>query len=46
MHRRADFPALDPQQQHYQIVSGLERVRLRNEKHAPSIETRVSAAVR
>jgi succinate dehydrogenase/fumarate reductase flavoprotein subunit len=40
MHRRADFPDLDPQQRHYQIVSGLDRIRLRTQTHAPPVETR------
>jgi succinate dehydrogenase/fumarate reductase flavoprotein subunit len=46
MHRRADFPTLDPQQQHYQIADGLDRVRVRNETRAPSVETRSPAVAR
>jgi succinate dehydrogenase/fumarate reductase flavoprotein subunit len=44
MHRRTDFPELDSQQRHYQIVSGLDRIRLRTQahaaSHAPPLETR------
>jgi succinate dehydrogenase/fumarate reductase flavoprotein subunit len=40
MHRRTDFPELDPQQRHYQITGGLDRVWLRTAAHAQPVETR------
>jgi succinate dehydrogenase/fumarate reductase flavoprotein subunit len=40
MHRRADFPTIDPLQRHYQISSGLDTVQVRREVHAPPIEAR------
>jgi len=46
MHRRIDFPAIDPQQHHYHISSGLEMVRVRSEAQAPPVETRQPALAR
>jgi succinate dehydrogenase/fumarate reductase flavoprotein subunit len=46
MHRRVDFPALDPRQQHYQIAAGLETVTVRAEASAPPVWTRELANAR
>jgi len=43
MHRRVDFPTLDPAQQHYQIASGLETVSVRADASAPPIAAREMA---
>jgi succinate dehydrogenase/fumarate reductase flavoprotein subunit len=45
MHRRVDFPALDPAQQHYQIASGLETVSVRADASAPPFAARELALV-
>ncbi len=42
MHRRIDFPELDPRQQHYHISSGLTSVAVRTESHAPPAGTRAA----
>jgi succinate dehydrogenase/fumarate reductase flavoprotein subunit len=40
MHRRVDFPAIDPAQQHYQIASGLDSISVRVDASAPPIAAR------
>jgi len=46
MHRRVDFPTLDPLQQHYQIASGLDTIAIRADAGAPPVATREPALAR